>query len=168
MATAATVIQSLETYEWNTQLYGVLSVASRLAVAVKKKGHVLRLSLAFRKANHCLESMFEKVRMVMDGKIPVNPNTEPVTPQVIRRTYDTLIHLHQTMKYISESCERAGLGNNSLTASALRKFHIHQEAILDLADWFEVASEPEQIIQIFDRAKREIEQGDVFDLDSVE
>jgi hypothetical protein len=38
MATAANVIQSFETYEWNTKLYGVLSTASRLAVAVKKRG----------------------------------------------------------------------------------------------------------------------------------
>ena len=55
-----------------------------------------------------------------------------------------------------------------MTDSAIKKIRNCQEIALDFADWLSLNSQKQAVIQIFDRGKQEIEQGDVLDLDSIE
>jgi hypothetical protein len=56
----------------------------------------------------------------------------------------------------------------AMTDSAIKKIRNCQEIALDFADWLSLDSQKQAVIQIFDRGKQEIEQGDVLDLDSIE
>jgi hypothetical protein len=167
VSTAATLIQNFETYEWNAQVYAVLSLASRLATAVKSKSNTLRLAYNLHKTNRSLDALFERVHAVLEGRVPLDPNAEPVTPERLRSVADTAIQLHQTLDYIFEAGKRAGLLNNSVIAGALRRLGSFRAELLDLADWFESVSEPERTEELFERSRQERERGEVFDIDQV-
>lgn len=172
MSTAATVIQRLDTYELDSRLYGVLTIASRLAASVKSRTNVLHLAYGFHKTNRSLDEMFDKIQKAADevatGTISQDANSEPVTPQRLRQVSDNLTHLHQTLAYVIEATRRAGLFNNSLTANSLRRMKELSERLLDLADWCEVAAETEHVNIAFERAHEEKMRGDIFNLDQVE
>jgi hypothetical protein len=77
-------------------------------------------------------------------------------------------HLYHTLDYVYDALKRVGLTNNSLTAGSLASIHRRSEAIANLADWFDVVSEPQEIEGIFQRAKQEKESGELIDLAQVE
>ncbi len=54
--------------------------------------------------------------------------------------------------------------NNSLTAASVRGLQRHVEAIGNLADWFDLAAQPESINELFAIADREKERGELVDL----
>jgi len=169
MATPARVFQSFEAYEWDTEVFGALSLASRLAVSVKNKANVLKLAYAFHTINKAMNSLFDTFDKAIEGQLPVVEQTEePVTPQRFRMAADNLLHLSRTLDYVYESCHRVGLLNNSLAAGSLRKMKSRSKELADIADWFELAAMPEQVGEIFDRAKQEKERGDLFDLSEVD
>jgi hypothetical protein len=172
VSTAATIIQSFETYELNTRLYGILSLASRLAASVKNRTNALHLAYGLHRTNRSLTEMFEKIQAAADaaagGSLPPDPNAEPLTPQRLRQVGDNLTQLYNTLDYIVEAARRAGLFNNSLTASSLQRMNSYKERIVDLVDWCEVAAEPEHVNALFQRANEEKERGDVFNLNQVE
>jgi len=64
--------------------------------------------------------------------------------------------------------EQAKLLNYSLIAGSLSEFRRYSERILDLADWFEAVQLSDFQNEIFDRADRERQQGNIFDLSQVE
>jgi hypothetical protein len=167
VSTESAVIQSFESFEWNADVYGTMSSFSRLALHVQKKANVLALAFAFHKANRQLQMLFDKVQAAMEGKLPANPNEEPVTEKRMQQTVDTLMHLYRIMDYVHETSRRAGLANNSLTASGLRKMRLHSEEILNLVDWMELTMQKDEVQAIFDRSHREKESGDLFDIEQV-
>ncbi len=168
MSTAATVISNLGTYNWNARIYDSLALASRLAATVKNRGHVLRLAYNFRNLDKNLSEFLEILNKSMEGKRKADPNVEPVTPQTLRSSADNLEQLYLTLDYIVEASRRAGLMNNSLTAGSVRGIQKNVEPIGNLADWFDLASQPEATDQIFEIAKQEKERGELSDLAQVE
>jgi hypothetical protein len=60
------------------------------------------------------------------------------------------------------------LGNNSLTAGSIRGIERRLDAIANLADWFDLASQPEEVSKIFQGAEQERERGELIDLAKVE
>jgi hypothetical protein len=104
----------------------------------------------------------------MEGRVKPEPNAKPVTAEDVRTWGYNLNQLHQTMCQIFEVLARVGLLNNSLIAGPLRTFKSYSERILDLADWIEAVQLPEHLTEVFDRAKREKERGQLFDLSQVE
>lgn len=165
--TEAAVIQSFESYEWNADVYGALSAFSRLAVHVKNKANVLSLAYSFHKANRQLQSLFDQVHAAMEGKIPVDPNAEPVTEKRLREVGENLMHLYRTIDYVYECARRAGLLNNSLSSAPLRKMQQHSEGILNLVDYVELLIQKDEVQAIFDRSYREKENGDLFNIEQV-
>jgi hypothetical protein len=168
MSTAATVISNLGTYNWNARVYDALALASSLAATVKRRGHVLQLAYALHDLNGTLSEFLKIVNDGMEGKGKADPNAEPVTPQMLRSSADNLEQLYRTLDFVLEGSRRAGLMNNSLTAGSLRKIRRSLEPIANLADWFDLASQPEAMDKIFETAKREKERGELIDLAQVE
>jgi hypothetical protein len=168
VSTAATVISNLGTYNWNARVYDVLALASRLAAGVKNRGNVLRIAYHLRNLNGSLGDLINIVNDAMDGKRQADPNAEPVTPQVLRSSADNLEQLHHTLDYLVEGSRRAGLMNNSLTAASVRGLLRHRDAVANLADWLDLAAQPQAVDDIFEKAKQEKERGELINLAEVE
>lgn len=168
MSTAATVISNLGTHNWNARVYDVLALASRLAAAVKNRSNVLRIAYSLHDLNKTVEKFIGTVNSAMTGELKSDPNAEAVTPETLRSNADNFESLYRTLDYIVEGSRRAGLTNNSLTAASVRGLQKNLEAIGNLADWFDLASQPEAINQIFETAEREKERGDLIDLARVD
>jgi len=168
VSTAAAVIENLGTYNWNARVYNVLALASQMAAAVKSRGNVMRLAYHLRSLNNHVSEFIGIVNDAMEGKRKPDPNTDSVTAQTIRSSADNLEQMYHTLDYIVEGARRAGLTNNSLTAGSVRGIQRNLEAIANLADWFDLAAQPEAVSEIFQRAKQEKDRGELVDLSQVE
>jgi hypothetical protein len=164
---AAILIQGIETYEWNAEMYGALASVSNIASAVKRKANVIRIAYSLNKINKQLGSMFERVDGVIEGRIPCDPAAEPVTEQRAHEMANDLTRLHYSIEYLYEQLRRAGLTNNSVTAALLGRLRKHGEPILDLADWIEASIDTKEASAIFERAAHEREHGELFSLEQV-
>src|ERR1700722_17733597 len=113
MNSETAVIQAFESHEWDAEFYGALSAFSRLAVVVKKKANVLHFVYSLHKANSSLRQLFVSVYAAMEGRVPEDPNAEPVTKERLDDVGRNVMHLYRTINYIFECSRRAGLLNNS-------------------------------------------------------
>jgi hypothetical protein len=155
-------------YQWNARVYNTLALASRLAAAVKDHGNVVRIAYDLHSANKSLSDFMNIVNEAMEGKRKADPNAEPVTPQMLRSSADNLEQLYRTLDYVVSASRRARLTNYSLTAGSLRGIERHLEAFANLADWFDLAAQPEAVDKIFEKAKQERDHGALTDLANVE
>lgn len=168
MSTAAIVIGNLGTHNWNAQVYNVLAQASKMAAAVKNRGNVVRIAYHLRNLNTHVSEFVGLVNDAMEGKRKPDPNSEPATAQTIRSSADNLEQMYHTLEYVVEAARRVGLANNSLTAGSLRGIQRNLEAIASLADWLDLAAQPEAVGEIFQRAEKERDRGELIDLTQVE
>src|SRR5579863_123114 len=164
VSVAQAVVSSLGTYNWNAKVYDTLALASRLAASVKNRGNVIRIAYHLRELNKSLEKLIATVNAAMRGEVKLVQGAEPPTAQVLRSNADNFEQMYRTLEYIIEGSRRAGLANNSLTASSIRNLQGCIEPIANLADWFDLASQPEAVGRIFDRARKERENGELTDL----
>ena len=108
------------------------------------------------------------VNEAMEGKRNAGPNADPVTAQTLRSSADNLEQMYRTLDYIVEGARRAGLSNNSLTAGSVSGLQRNLDAIASLADWLDLAAQPDAVNGIFERAKQERERGELIDLAKTE
>ena len=167
MGSAAAVIQTFQTDEWNAKVFGALSIASNLAALVKKKANVLHLAYSLNKINRQLGSMFDEVYGVTEGKINVEVKEE-ITEAKAREFLHDLMRLYRAIENSYERMRRAGLLNNSLISGQLLKLRAHGDAILDLADFVETSFNTEEVNALFARASEEREHGELYDLEQVQ
>jgi hypothetical protein len=167
LTASVAVIQALDSPEWNADVYGALSSLSRLSAAVSNKATVIHLAYNLYGANRTLRSLFEKVDAAMNGGLRSDPGAETPTPQKLLDMSDKLLKLTRDIDYVYESLRRVGLTNNSLTAGNLAKFRAYREQIEDLADWFELSAQSDEVKAIFDRASAERARGEIFDLERI-
>ena len=76
--------------------------------------------------------------------------------------------MYRTLDYLVEGARRAGLTNNSLTAGSIKGLQRNLETIASLADWLDLAAQPDAVNGIFERTKLERERGELIDLANVE
>jgi hypothetical protein len=144
-----------------------LAEISALAAAVKRRANVISLAWNLRKADKTIRDLLERVYGIMEGKIQVEPASDPVTPQQVEGMVDNLDMIARMIDTTHESMRRVGMTNNSLTAGSLASLVQRREGILDLADWFDASLKTEEAAAIFARANRERELGQVVDLNQV-
>lgn len=168
MNNATAILDKFGTYEWNARVYGVLAFASRVAASVKNRTNAIKVIYHLRSLSRLLKEFLDTVHNGMEGKLPADPKAEPITPARLRDASDQLENLYRTLDYIYEGCRRAGLTNNSLAAGTLSELHKQSEEFAMLADWCDVTSEPDAVDDIFNRAKREKERGELIDLAKVQ
>lgn len=172
MSIAEAVISNLGPYDWNAQVYKALALASDLAAAIKNRGNMILVAYRLREVNKSLETLIELVNSSMKSEAPKREtklcSAKHVTPQVLRSNADNFEQMFRTLEYVAEGLRRAGLANNSLTASSVRNLEKFLDPIANLADWFDVASQPEAVERIFEKARKERENGELTDLAQVE
>lgn len=167
VGSAAAVIRTFQTDEWNADVYGSFSVVSNLAAHVKNRANSLKLSYSLYKMNRQLQSLFDKVDAVVEGKVKIEPGNEPVTEERAREMVSDMMRMYRSLEGVYETLRRAGLHNNSLTARQVLRLREHCEKMLDLADWFETSLHTEEVNALFARASEEREHGDIYDLEQV-
>lgn len=148
--------------------FDMLSSVSSLAAAAKNKANVLRIASSFYSMNRSLTKFLDESHAVMSGKKAVSsPPQEPPTPETMRTTADNLEHVYRTIQYIAELSKRARITNYSLIAGSLNSLVRRAEELADFADWLETVADPKEFKNAFDRANREKEMGEVYDLSQV-
>jgi len=163
---SALLAEAVQSPEWNADVYGAFSSVSRLAASIQKQANVIRVAYGVRKANKSLQSLFDKLEAIFNGEAPPTTAERP-TPQRLRDAADELSRTSRTIATLHETLRRVGLTNNSLTAGALVKFHSYIEQLEDVADLMELAAEESKLPGIFERAARERDRGEIFDLEKV-
>jgi hypothetical protein len=161
------VIQALDSPEWNADFYGALSSISRLAAAVKNKANVLRVAYNISNLNRSLKTLFDRADAAMNGRLDRRTFGEIPTPRRLMDAAEKLMKAARDLAYLYELLRRVGLTNNSLTAGNLRRVWAYREQLEDLADWFELMAQSDEVKAIFERASREKERGEIFDLERV-
>jgi hypothetical protein len=148
--------------------FSVLATASKVAAAAKNRAHTWRLAGILWSMNRDLANLVDGVHKILSGEtVAPAPKQESNTPQEMRTTADNLEHITRTIDYILELSRRARLTNNSLTAGSLNSLSRYNEELRDFADWIETLSDPKYSANAFDRAKREKEAGEIYDLSRV-
>jgi hypothetical protein len=165
--TASLLIETFGSFEWNADVYDLMSGVSRLASIARSKANVLSIAYSLHKANRKLEEFLRTSDGVLDGSIKPKPAEKPITNEDIRRIGYTLHQMHSTIAQILASLKRVNLTNNSLTASSIQRMSGFNERIMDLADWIEAIQLPETTTAVFERAESEKEMGELFDLAQV-
>jgi hypothetical protein len=167
VGSAAAVIQTFQSDEWNADVYGAFSVVSNIAAHVKNRANTLQLTYSLYKMNGQLQSLFDKVDAVVEGKVKIELSDEPVTEERAREMVSDMTRMYRSLEGLYETLRREGLRNNSLTERQVHRLREHCEKMLDLADWFETSLHTEEVNAIFARASEEREHGDIYDLEQV-
>lgn len=167
---AATLVQVLASPQASGEIYDTVADVSglaKLAELAKNKLQVMMMAAKLRTLNRSVKKLLDLVDDVQSGKALVT-EVESVSPQRLQNIVNNLDYLARMIDYLYEMARRAGLTNNSLTASGLATLRAYNEPLKDLVDWVDALSNPEQIESIFDRATRERKSREFVDLTRVE
>lgn len=164
MSASATVLANFGRNQWNARVYGSLSIASRIASLVKDRRQAVRLAFLLRKLNNSLASFFEEIYLRIEGKIPPQSPAEPLTAERAQNALHSLRELSTSLFETYEGAKSKRLTNNSLLAGPFSRLRTYSEDISELADWLEMSLDLKPVEEIFERARLEAEQGDVFNI----
>ena|SRR5579862_6244345 len=167
MGSAAAVLQTFQTDEWNAGLYGTLSVVSNVAINVRKRANFIAVAYSLHKVNKQMQELFNKIHGAMEGTTPPPQDAKPVTEERAKEMLHDLVRMYRSMEGLYADLRHAGLANSSISAGQLSRFHDHSEAVLDLVDWLETSLNTAEVNEIFARASEEREHGAIYDLEQV-
>jgi len=149
--------------QWNAEVYDSLSVASKVSGMVRDRAQVFRLAYQLYTLNTKLRDIFEKVHSAIENPKP----GEPASPEQFQKLIFVIRELSTTLYNTYERAKLARLTNYSLIAGSLSRLHTFSEDLSELADWLEMIQDPNSFEPVFERAKKEIERGEVYDLSQV-
>jgi hypothetical protein len=144
---------------WNARVYAGLSVASELAA--KMDGPRLaafsflrawKIYGRFGRLNRDLEQIFKEY----DRTVPFPPE---MPGEMIREGRDILLKLYADCKRIQSPLE--GIPFHGLIKKRLARLQSQMERILDLADWFDALSTPDEMDARFNSLEADLAKGDV-------
>jgi hypothetical protein len=162
---SATAAMEIGSDLWNARLYAGLSQASELAAELNRP-RFLASGLFFHwkmfrqlgLMNRGLEELFEKCdRFAMRHQVGTSPL--PIAPEEYRAFRDDCLRLHAIR--IRVLSQQDSFPRNSFMRKRLARFQANSERLLDLADWFDAMSTPEELNAKFDAALADLANGDV-------
>jgi hypothetical protein len=161
-------IRALGGFDFESRAFSVVSLASGLAANAKSHGSSLAFALSLYRINSKLETTLNDFHDIMEGKKPAPaPLGEPLTVERIENAAETFDFCYRMIEYIYEGARRAGFTNRTLTAGSLSSLKNHNEELLDIATWLEDLAHPKQVKRIFERADKETEYGELYDISKV-
>lgn len=166
MTSAAVVVSNFGSDHWDADVYGVMSMASRLAGLVKTRAQTIRLGYNLWQLHSLLGDFFKLVRENAEGQRQAA--REEVTPERVTEMIRTLRLMYFKLEALYEAARRARLTNNSILAMPLRSIHTYSDDVLELAELLEAYQNKEGIDAIFDRAAGEKARGEIYDLAEIE
>jgi len=159
MSTTATI--EIGSDRWNAQVYASLSKASELAAELDRPGSFPVSTAYNERALDLLGELNEfltKVLAVIDKSESLKPS-----PLISKEKYlsarDSTLKLYEIcQRLLSLQGEIGGLGEQQ---SKLELLQSRSESLLDVADWLDAMSSPEEIGAKFDAALADLAKGDV-------
>src|SRR5438105_1890154 len=110
--TNSEVMNAFGAFDLDSQVYGNLSLAARLAAGVKDRANSFRFSMWLNSFDRKTTTFLETMHAMIEGrkKVPAPAkDAEPATPERLRATADNLEHMARIIDYIYESGRRAQL-----------------------------------------------------------
>jgi hypothetical protein len=144
---------------WNARVYAGLSVASELA-AMLDRPRLVAFSLLsswqiywrFGRLNRDLDEIIKEC----DRHVPFPPE---IPGEMIRVGRDILLKLYTDCKRLQPLPD--GISLRGLINKRITRLHIQSERIIDVADWYDAISSPDETNAKFDAALEELAKGDV-------
>ena len=144
---------------WNARVYAGLSVASELAAAMDgprlmalSRLALLQIYWKIGRLNRDLDEIFKEY----DRPVPF-PQEMPC--EMIQVGRDILSKLYADCKRLDSLPD--GVPLHGLINRRIARLQMQSERILDLADWFDAMSAPEETNAKFDAALEDLAKGDV-------
>lgn len=169
---SATATMEIGSDLWNARVYAGLSQASELAAELKRPRFLVSFLFfqwnIFRQLglmNQGLEELFEKCdRLAIGHQAGTFPL--PLDPQEYRAFRDDLLRLHAVrMRVLSQ---QDSFPRNAFIRKRLALFQANSERLLDLADWLDAMSTPEETDARFNALAEDVAQGNFVPLTSVQ
>ncbi len=172
VATAVVVLNSFGADNWNAELYESLSLAARLAIAVKavkNHGQVVKASYYLWKINGHAGKFFQEVDDILAGRNSPKPAAaaEEVTPERIQKSIDSFIEIGTSLNNVYEEARKKRLLNNSLVAGPIVALRANADRFFEMAEWFDLMLNPDRVEEIFASANAQRSRGEVYDLSQV-
>jgi hypothetical protein len=155
MATTAAIVIGSD--RWNEQVNEVLSLATEMVTGLDHPTGLAMFS-AWR-TNRWLDWMnreVERILATIDRSLPLTPGN-PV--ENFRSMRDSVLRLHAICVRLLSLREVAGQDGKKLEKLAL--LEANSERLLDVADWLDAMSAPEETNIKFDLALADLTKGDV-------
>jgi hypothetical protein len=129
---------------WNAELYGSLSISSRLKSAIANGTAQFKIAAFFWKTNRALDSFLEKIdtaeRNAESGKTKAS---EPLNLERVEKTVNSLIDLCEVLNNIHQLCVRHRLNNASRLAGGLSRLRKNADRIEEIAHWLNDVTHPD-------------------------
>jgi len=163
---SATAAMEIGSDLWNARVYAGLSVASELAAGLDKPRHAAfplysswKIYRRFGRLNRELDEIFKEY----DRPDPLRP---VVPGEMMRDGRDILLQLYSDCKRLQSPLD--GIPLQGLIRTRLARLQVQSERILDLADWFDAMSTPEETNARFNALAEDVAEGNFVPLASVQ
>jgi hypothetical protein len=151
---------------WNARLFAGLALASELTASLKRPSRVASSSIAERKNLRQLEELNRSVddmlatfdRAIEQQQLDSVPSSAP-TIEDYRSARDFVLRLHALCASVLVLQE--GVRTSPRVQSGIAQLQANAERLLDLADWLDAMSMPEEIEARFSALEEDMAKGDV-------
>ena len=161
---------------WNLKVDSTVEAASSTLVSASRLSTTISVGLARMRLAWSLNQFANKLSSMVDGvyqaaekaeKKPVS--SSPSTPEQIESALRSLEYIHDAAKRLYVTGKTMGLTNSSLTAGPLRIVQRRAEELTDIEDWLRaaLAYSPAELDEIYSKARKDLEHGEVCDLSQV-
>lgn len=151
---------------WNARVYAGLSVAAELAARLDRPRHAAfnlfsawKIFRRYGRLSRDLDEIFKE----HDRPVPFPPGVPCETMRVGR---DILLQLYADCKRLQSPLD--GIPLQGLISKRLARLQVQSERILDLADWFDAMSTPEETDARFNALAEDVAEGNFVPLASVQ
>jgi len=161
MALAAATF--IGTDAWNADLYGSLSISSRLSAAIKSSAAQLKIAGFFWKTNQKIESFLDRidsaVRDAESAAAKGKSKNEPLDRVRVEKAVNQLLDLYLILDNVYQHCVRYRLNNFSRLAGGLSRLRRNADRVNELAMWLHDVLNPD-FKDAFASAGAEFENGE--------
>lgn len=165
LSVAVAVLNNFGNDQWNADVYDTMALASRLSTLVKDRSKTIGISYRLYGLNSKLNALFKQIYARLEG--PAGEE-RVFTPEETQDAIRSLRKLCGLLDTLFEAGRRSRLTNNSLTASWLNSIHVYSDELQELAQIIELTLDEYHLKFVYERASKERESGDVFDISQIE
>ena len=153
---AITAAMEIGSNRWNEQISEVLSIASEMVTGLDRPTG-LKMFSAWR-TNRWLDWMNREVERILasiDRSLPLKPDT---SPESLRSARESVLGLHAIclrLLALRDKVDRHGKAQDNLAS-----LESNSERLLDVADWLDALSTPEETNARFSAAMADLGKGE--------
>jgi len=149
---------------WNADAYGALSVTYRISSYIRQHSVARNLAGKLWNIDRRLAKVMEDIYAAAEHP-PAVPEPMP-SPERLTAAIGALRNIHTAVEELYGNLQIKGLTNQSLIATPLMSLRSHADDILDLAEWLELAMNPE-VENVFAKSLEDYRRGEFVSLESI-